>query len=76
MLIHEAIAATGKGARFIRRKSWSYITQPPCDGSAMKLMPTDSPDGFVIHSVARSTPVAGWQPKREDLLATDWEPVR
>lgn len=76
MLIHEAIAATTKVDRFIRRKSWGYLTHHPCPGGAVKIMPTNSPDGCVIYSVARTSPVAGWQPKMEDLVATDWEPAR
>lgn len=76
MLIHEAIAATGKGARFIRRKSWSYPSLKMTIGGSVKICPTNSPDRCVVFSIARETPIACWAPTAEDLTADDWETVR
>ena len=73
MYIHEAIEATTIKKPYIRRRSWDYETTEP--RIAVKIQPTNSPDGCVIVSVTNKNPRCGWQPAARDLVADDWEPV-
>lgn len=74
--IIEAIEATTPAKPYITRESWIYPTPEPVAAPVM-LIPTDSPDGFVVHSWMsghrRSLPL--WNPSRADILADDWVPV-
>lgn len=74
MHIHEAIAATTRQEPFITRKAWEYITSKPC-ACAIKIQPTNSPDGCIVESVNSAIPICGWQPTAEDLTADDWYSV-
>lgn len=75
MFIHEAVQKTSLERPMITRKAWVYPTSEP--GPGIVIMPTDSPNGCMI---VRSEPFAQghtlWTPKKEDLLADDWYPVR
>lgn len=74
MYIHEAIKAVTRNRPCIRRRAWDYQTDTP--RIAVKIQPTDSPDGCVIRSVAEKNTRHGWQPTASDLVADDWETVR
>lgn len=71
MYIHEAVAEALECNAYITRKSWSHVTNKPCD-AAVKILPTDTPDGCIIESVTRKNPCYGWRPGAEDLTANDW----
>lgn len=73
MYIHEAIQATSIRQPYVRRRSWDYLTSEPV--VAVKIQPTNSPDGCVIVSTTEKKPRYGWQPTARDLVADDWEPV-
>lgn len=70
MFIHEAVLATTPKNPYIKRKAWGYVTTTP--HVAIKLQPTDSPDGCVLHSITEPNPRRGWQPTAGDLVADDW----
>lgn len=73
MYIHEAIKARTEIKPFITREKWCYRTGQPCK-AAVKIQPTDSPDGCVVRSVTgRDCP--RWQPTTDDLTADDWKTV-
>ncbi len=70
--IHEAIAATTPREPYITRKSWGYTFGSGAPrGTAVKLLPTDSPDLCIVLSGQCDTR-RGWSPSREDLIADDW----
>lgn len=73
MTIIEAIKNRSKSnGMYITRKAWSYPHNNTNAGAAVKLMPTASPDGFVVKSVSAMTVYPGWKPTSEDILAEDW----
>lgn len=74
MYIHEAIQSRSPDKPYITRESWEYITDKPV-AAAVKILPTDSPDGCVVESVSRKNPCRGWQPTAGDLMADDWKTV-
>lgn len=74
MHIHEAIAQATPQRAYVRRKAWAYITDTPCS-AAIKIQPTNSPDGCIVVSQSAENPRFGWQPREEDLAADDWETV-
>lgn len=68
MYIHEAIAARTEERPYITReiwKDWWY-------GLHVRLLPTNTPDGMVYLSETQEAPRRGWQPRAEELLASDW----
>lgn len=68
MDIIDAIYHTSEDRPYITRESWhrGYAEAP-------KILATNTPDCCVIFSSAsRRTPCRGWQPRAEDLIATDW----
>lgn len=73
MNIIEAIAQTGSGMNYITRAAWRHAL-PFRTTAAVKVLPTDSPEGCLLLSCAleKYTP---WQPRLEDLIADDWRPV-
>lgn len=73
MYIHEALQTRTKEAPFITRSAWRDIVSSEACRTAIKIQPTDTPDGCIIESVVTKSPRRGWQPKAEDLMAGDWE---
>lgn len=69
MFIHEAIKARTSDKPFIMREKWADMFGAR---RGVKLFPTDSPDGFILHSSATRSAQRGWQPEAEDLVADDW----
>ncbi len=68
MYIHEAIAARTDERPYITRESWKdkwYRLH-------VRLLPTNTSDGMVYLSETQETPRRGWQPRAEELLASDW----
>lgn len=72
--IVEAVKIAMETRMCIRRRCWDYPTSKPM--IAVKILPTNSPDGCVLLGVAHQIPRNGWQPNAEDLVAEDWETVR
>lgn len=68
MYIHEAIAATTEDRPFITRESWGEKWH----GLHARLLPTNAPDGMAYLSMTHEAPRRGWQPRAEELLASDW----
>lgn len=75
MYIYEAIKSTTPQTPYITRKSWCYLTDRPCP-AAVKILPTNSPDGCVVKSVSADKSRRGWQPSADDLTASDWVLVK
>lgn len=75
MNIQEAIAATSKIKPFITRRAWRGVVTNESHKTAIKVQPTDTPDGCIIESAATKSLRPGWQPRAEDLMANDWESV-
>lgn len=73
MYINEAAMSVTPKRPFIRRKSWDYPTDKPT--VAIKILPTNSPDGCVIKSATEKNTRHGWQPTASDLIADDWETI-
>lgn len=68
MYIHEAIAARTEGRPCITRESWAdkwYRLH-------IRLLPTNTSEGMVYLSETHEAPRRGWQPRAEDLIASDW----
>ena len=59
----------------IALKAWRYPHDNQNTGAAVKLMPTASPDGFVVKSVSAMTVYPGWEPTSEGILVEDWVTV-
>ena len=74
MYIHEAINARTAQKPFITRKARSCLTDNPCS-AAIKIQPTNSPGGCILHSEFIVNQQPCWPPRLEDLIADDWEPV-
>lgn len=75
MNIFEAVKTRSeKNGLYITRKKWDYPypSERRDPEPAIKIMPTDSPDGCVIYGVNKQTPRRRWQPAAEDLIAEDW----
>lgn len=71
MYIHEAIKARTADKPFITREIW--LTEYSClERYAVKILPTNTPDGMVCVGAASRSPCRGWQPDAEDLSADDW----
>ena len=71
MTIIEAIKSRSRDKGMsITRRAWGYPHGLP--GPAIKLTPTDPPDGFVVISACTSATRPGWEPRTEDILADDW----
>lgn len=75
MYIHEAMVSRSRDYPCLTRKAWDYITEKPM-AAAVKILPTDGPDGCVVLSASSKIPRYGWQPTAEDLVADDWKTVR
>lgn len=74
MCIYEAILQTTPKQPYIRRTSWEYPTLAPTN-APVKILPTNSPAGFVVVFAENAMSRYGWSPIRDDLAANDWEPV-
>lgn len=75
MDIFEAVKIRNeKNGLYITRKKWDYPypTARRDPEPAIKIMPTDSPDGCVIYGVNEQIPRRRWYPTAEDLAAQDW----
>lgn len=66
MYIHEAIQKLGQDGYLTRKNAWW--------GKLLKIKPTDTEDCCVIIS-PEGAPGKKWNPRREDLMANDWEIV-
>ena len=71
MYIHEAVATALERNACIMRKSWNHVTSKPCD-AAIKIWPTNTPDGCIVESVTINNLYSGWKPRAEDVTANDW----
>lgn len=75
MNIYQAVAAASKKTPFITRAAWrGVITDEPVSG-AIKIQPTNTPSGCIVHDEATKIIRPGWQPRAEDLAADDWSVV-
>ena len=74
MNIIDAVRTAKLDRSYITRKAWDYPYRYSGNWSAssIKLMPTDSPDGFVLHSANAPDKPGKWYPRMEDILAEDW----
>lgn len=75
MYIQEAIKARVETRKpYITRLAWEFI-YPSANPihAGFKLIPTDTPDGFIIASVMEPELRGGWKPTLSDLMADDWE---
>lgn len=72
MRIHEAICARSAEEPYITREKWTNVFGFP---APVKVVPTDSPDGCIVLSVADNRRFCRWQPTLDDLVADDWNPV-
>lgn len=75
MYIHEAIKATSERKPFITRRAWKGIVTAEAHRTAIKIQPTDTPDGCIVESAATKHIRPGWMPRAEDLMADDWDAV-
>lgn len=71
MTIFDAMLDRSTGKPCITRRAWSFPTTKPLV-AAVKLLPTDGPDGCIILSSARKDPCTGWTPSARDLIVDDW----
>ena len=81
MYIQEAILEAKKpltGRNCIARESWHYSMWDCYSkrGGVFKLIPTDTPDGFLVVSPKEPVLTRSWQPTVSDLMANDWEVLR
>ena len=73
MNIVEAMNARTPNQIYIMRKAWDYPTEGGRNPeAAVKLLPTDSPNGCLICGVDEKIPRGRWQPTAGDLVADDW----
>lgn len=75
MNIVEAMKARDRYHPFITRKVWLNVVSDTAE-PALRIQPTDTPEGCLFYGLTKKTPAAGWQPRAEDLLADDWMPTR
>lgn len=64
MTIQKAVAAAVAIDGFLFRESWRRH---------IRLEPSNSDEGFFVHSKYGKAPRPRWQPRAEDLMANDWE---
>lgn len=64
MNIQKATTAAVAIDGFLFREAWRRH---------IRLEPSDSDEGFFVHSKYSKAPRPRWQPKAEDLMADDWE---
>lgn len=64
MTIQKATTAAIAIDGFLFRESWRRH---------IRLEPTNSDEGFFVHSKYEKVPRPRWQPRAEDLMANDWE---
>ena len=81
MYIQEAILEAKKprtGRHCIFRSTWRYgVDSRYSDkGGGFRLIPTDTPDGFLVVSPKEPVLTRSWQPTVSDLMADDWEVCR
>lgn len=71
MNIYEAMQACSVKCPFISRSIWrNVVSDEKC--CSIKIQPTDTPEGCLFYGLSQKVPIPGWQPRKEDLLATDW----
>ena len=71
MNIYEAAQACSVKYPFMTRATWRKVVSTEMEDS-VKIQPTDTPEGCLFYGLSQKAPIAGWQPRKEDLLATDW----
>lgn len=74
MTILEALSERTERIPYITRGKWNkgYVYQNITETCAVKLLPTNSPDGCVVVSADSEPEIRTWQPIEEDLTADDW----
>lgn len=71
MNIYEAVQACSVRHPFMTRSAWLKLVVSEMEDS-VKIQPTDTPEGCLFYGLSQKAPIPGWQPRKEDLLATDW----
>lgn len=71
MNIYEAVQACSVRHPFMTRSAWLKLVGSEMENS-VKIQPTDTPEGCLFYGLSQKAPIPGWQPRKEDLLATDW----
>ena len=74
MNIVEAVKEAHAGKSEISRKAWDYPYEYSGGwiGPAVRLVPTNTPDGFLLKRVLFPQTYESWYPREEDILAEDW----
>lgn len=75
MNIYQAMAAVSKRTPFITRAAWRGVVTAEPVRWVIKIQPTNTPSGCIVHDEATKILRPGWQPRAEDLMADDWETV-
>ena len=71
MNIYEAVKACSVKYPFMTRDAWRKVVSTKIEDS-VKIQPTETPEGCLFYGLSQKAPIPGWQPRKEDLLATDW----
>lgn len=71
MNIYEAVQECSVRHPFMTRSAWLKLVGSKMEDS-VKIQPTDTPEGCLFYGLSQKAPIPGWQPRKEDLLATDW----
>lgn len=71
MNIYEAVQACSVKYPFMTRAAWRKVVSTKIEDS-VKIQPTETPEGCLFYGLSQKAPIPGWQPRKEDLLATDW----
>lgn len=59
MRLHEALAERSRKEPYLTRAKWLYVTDHPAT-CAVKLNPTNSPDGCIVISETKEALRGGW----------------
>lgn len=76
MNLLDAAKSRGREQPFLTREKWvdGYIFEQHAI-CPIKLLPTDSPDGILVHSLNDGEAHRSWTPTLDDITAEDWFPT-